>query len=96
MGIAINHDKGPYGPTAMGYHNGCERCSFVVEIILILFGNHPPFLDFWLDWTPDFESSYLFRTDPSGQIIATSHNLVPQNVAEEGKWDPLFQGNLGW
>ncbi len=34
---------------------------------------------------------------PFGQIIATSHDLTsPQNVAEEGKWDPLFQGNLGW
>ncbi len=32
----------------------------------------------------------------AGQIIATSHNLDPQKVAEERKWDPLFQGYLGW
>ncbi len=32
----------------------------------------------------------------SGQIIATSHDLGPQKVAKEGKWDPFFQGNLGW
>ena len=31
----------------------------------------------------------------SGQITATSHDQKPQKVAEEGKWDPLFQGNLG-
>ena len=31
----------------------------------------------------------------SGQIIATSHDLGPQNVAKEGKWDPLFQENPG-
>ena len=32
----------------------------------------------------------------SSQILATSHDLGPQKVAEEGKWDPLFQENLGW
>ena len=32
----------------------------------------------------------------SDQIIATSHDLGHQKVAEEGKWNPLFQGNLGW
>ena len=26
----------------------------------------------------------------SDQIIATSHDLGPQKVAEEGKWEPLF------
>ena len=32
----------------------------------------------------------------SGQIMATSHDLGPQKVAKEGKWDPLFQENPGW
>ena len=32
----------------------------------------------------------------SGQMIATSHEFSPQKVAKEGKWDPSFQGNLGW
>ena len=35
----------------------------------------------------------------SGQVIATSHDLGPQKVAgssDARKWDPLFQGNLGW
>ena len=31
----------------------------------------------------------------SGQIIGTSHDLGPQQFAEEGN-PPLFQGNLGW
>ncbi len=30
------------------------------------------------------------KLDESGQIIATSHNLGPQNVAEEGK-SPYFR-----
>ena len=34
----------------------------------------------------------------SGQIIAgPSHDrFTPQKVVKEGKWDPLFQENLGW
>ena len=32
----------------------------------------------------------------SGQTMATSHDLGPQKVAKEGKWDPLFQENPGW
>ena len=32
----------------------------------------------------------------SGQIIATSHDLTSKGSKSEGKWDPLFQGNLGW
>ena len=31
----------------------------------------------------------------SGQIIATSHDLGPQKIAEDGK-SPLFQRNLAW
>ena len=32
----------------------------------------------------------------NGQIIATSHgSLTPKGSVLEGKWDPLFQGNLG-
>ena len=36
-----------------------------------------------------------YTINGSGQIIATSHDLGPQKVAKEGKWDPLFQKNLG-
>ena len=32
----------------------------------------------------------------SGQIIATSRDFTPKGSVLEGKWDPLFQGNLGW
>ena len=32
----------------------------------------------------------------AGQIIATSHDLTPKGSVWEGKWDPLFQGYLGW
>ena len=32
-----------------------------------------------------------------GQIIATSHDrFPPKGSVWEGKWDPLFQGYLGW
>ena len=48
---------------------------------------------------PDWARNVLdeMRSHASGQIIATSHDLGPQKVAKEGKWDPLFQdiqGNL--
>ncbi len=32
----------------------------------------------------------------SGQIVATSHDLTIKGSVLEGKWDPLFQENLGW
>ena len=32
----------------------------------------------------------------SGHIIATSHDLAPQNVAEEGKSPCFRELNLGW
>ena len=38
---------------------------------------------------------YIICVYISGQILATSHDLGPQNVAEEGEI-PLFQENLGW
>ena len=39
---------------------------------------------------------FPYEKNISGQIIVTSHDLGPQNVAEERKWEPLFQENLGW
>ena len=37
----------------------------------------------------------VFQEEISGQIIATSHDLGPQKVAQEGKI-PFFQENLRW
>ena len=42
-----------------------------------------------------FIKSIFSHSHGSGQIIVTSHEFSPQNVPEEGKWDLLFQGNLG-
>ena len=29
-------------------------------------------------------------------LVCLVWDLIEIKVAEEGKWDPLFQGNLGW
>ena len=42
-----------------------------------------------------FRRFHHFHT--SGQISSRPHPTdFPQMVAKEGKWDPLFQENLGW
>ncbi len=42
------------------------------------------------------ESWFWSPSITSGQIIATSAEVTPKGSVLEGKWDPLFQGNLGW
>ena len=42
-------------------------------------------------------SKVLFFVHFSGHITATSHDLTrPNGSFLEGKWETLFQGNLGW
>ena len=48
-------------------------------------------------WRRSGDSQSLKKhRDWSRQSIATSAEVTPKCSFLEGKWDPLFQGNLGW
>ena len=49
-----------------------------------------------LSWRVMANQRFVKHFPPKKKYIATSHEFSPQKVADKGKWDPLFQGNLGW
>ena len=69
----------------------CESVSFVKSSVKRIGFR-------FLDFRGFSGQSRTHRIHGSGQISSRPHtSFHPKKVAEvSGKWDPLFQGNLGW